>query len=119
MVSHAHASSDGSESISSIYTRRSVNVCVDNYNSRDFFRAPFRHGSEAPVSEVRPVRSRVSTVSADQALLAGAASTSSQELVGPFHAAQEKIAILNDVEERVIQELDYIIFKERIEVFGD
>jgi hypothetical protein len=72
MVSHAYASSDGSESISSICTRRSVNVCVDN--SRDFFRALFRCDSEAPVSGV------TSRVSADQALLAAAASTSSPEL---------------------------------------
>lgn len=72
MVSHAYASSDGSESISSICTRRSVNVCVDN--SRDFFKAFFRQGSEAPVSEA------TSRVSADQALLAAAASASSPEL---------------------------------------
>src|SRR6266403_51521 len=73
MVSHAYASSDGSESISSICTRRSVKACVDN--SRDFFKALFMNGSEAPVSEA------TSRVSADQALLAAAASNSSPELV--------------------------------------
>jgi len=72
MVSHAYASNDGSESISSICTRRSVNACVDN--SRDFFKALFKYGSEALVSEV------TSRVSADQALLAAAASNSSPEL---------------------------------------